>query len=81
MRNSPKFNKQKCMECKYHAEGTAGWQLEKRRVYCNFAILNSYTCLKRGAKGTAVDIRGENYEKCKLFSKGAIIHEESRSLL
>ena len=50
MKDKPKFNKRKCMKCKYHAFSTDGYRAVTKRgsrgVVCNYATITGITCLK-----------------------------------
>lgn len=71
----PKFNKQKCLKCKYHGLGCGGYPAKVGfngrtvSVYCNYSILER-TCLKRLKNGQVIDLRGDDYNDCKLFEAG-----------
>ena len=74
-----KFNKQKCLKCRYHNYGCGGYlaTVRKRRqaVYCNYASITGNTCLKPTGLFTTVDVRGDDYNNCKLFLEGDLIEE------
>lgn len=80
-RRKPKFNKKRCLECKYHGFGH-GYYVEmkgkKYPVYCNYASITDSTCLKPLNSEESYDLRGEDYENCLLFSSGDAIEEEKR---
>ena len=82
MRNKPKFDKSKCLKCKYHGRGKNGYSTRKGNttvaVFCDFATITDTTCLKRNDKGTAKDLRGEDFDNCKLFSPGKAEREFSK---
>jgi hypothetical protein len=63
-----KFNKKKCRQCVYHASLSSGGT-----IICSFATrnLNDDTCLYKGDDGKIHDRRGEDYEHCLLYIKGA----------
>ena len=60
-----KFNKQKCKQCVYH-------RVMGAHVICNFATVTDTTCLHL-EENKVVDYRGEDYNNCKIFIKGARI--------
>lgn len=74
MRDKPKFNKQKCLKCKYHAFSSNGYRAVigrgSRDVICNFATITGITCLKPEPGYSTSDLRGEDYDNCKLFVEG-----------
>ena len=78
-RNKPKFNKDYCMECKYHGYASGVWSADlngkKVGVYCNYAAVTDSTCLKPTGLDSCMDLRGDDYENCKLFSPGAAMEE------
>ena len=72
---SVKFNKEKCLNCKYASVSTSyatslGYRVKDKDgiiyyVMCDYACKTGETCLKKD--GT--DIRGDEYNNCKLYSK------------
>lgn len=74
MRNKPKFNKRKCLECKYRGYISQGHLIrtgnKSVHVCCNFASITGITCLKPLSGYRTTDLRGDNYNNCKLFVKG-----------
>lgn len=75
-RNKPKFDKQKCIKCMYHCNLTGGFRAkigDKNYVsiVCDYATINRQTCLINTSEGT-IDLRGEDYNDCKLFKEGAV---------
>ena len=60
-----KFDKKKCKICNYRGERSGGYNLS-----CNYSGITGETCLKRGPKGTVIDIRGDDPENCLLFEPG-----------
>ena len=79
--SKPKFNKKKCLKCKYHGIGHNGYpvrlsgSIKSLRVYCNYSITGS-SCLKPISTYKTTDIRGEDYDNCLLFSPGEMIKED-----
>lgn len=75
--DKPKFNKRKCLKCKYHS---AGFGVPIRdgdkqlRVHCNYSATGK-TCLRKTENGI-IDTRGDDYNHCKLYVKGKVIEEE-----
>lgn len=65
-----KFNKDKCLKCRYHGLGCNGHTVRigtrALPVFCNYSATEN-TCLKKTEDGQIVDIRGDDYENCKLF--------------
>ena len=76
MKNKPKFNKSKCLKCKYHGLGCGGYTVRRNKsmvhVYCNYAFINDMTCLQPGPRNTTIDLRGDDYDNCKLFVEGKV---------
>lgn len=77
-RNKPKFRKSRCLKCKYHGLGSHGYLVNINgkgiHIYCNYAVTGK-TCLKPSGPFETIDIRGEDYDDCKLFSPGKMIKE------
>lgn len=67
MSNKTKFNKAKCHTCIYRG-GTSG--MKANQLICNYAAITGKTCLRRGDKGDAVDIRGNDGENCRIYERG-----------
>ena len=78
IRNKPKFRKSKCIKCKYHGLGGHGYLVNINgkgiHIYCNYSVTGK-TCLKPSGPFETIDIRGEDYDDCKLFSPGKRIQE------
>lgn len=75
--DKPKFNKDKCVKCKYHGLNvgyTADVKGQKRLVYCNYSATGN-TCLKRVGEDKIKDLRGTRFNDCKLFEEGEMIEE------
>jgi hypothetical protein len=74
MRKGPKFNKRKCLRCKYHTHMSQGYSVRvghrSIHVCCNFATVTGITCLKPEPGHRTSDLRGEDYDDCKLFVEG-----------
>lgn len=70
-----KFNKDKCKKCKYHRKFPSG-----QFVFCNYASLTDQTCLRSIGK-EVIDIRGDKYNGCKLFSEGKALDDKTDNLL
>lgn len=66
----PKFNKDKCAKCKFRFRSSFVL------IGCNYATVTGHTCLRKSADGTIIDIRGNNYNHCRLFEEGARIREQ-----
>jgi len=67
-----KFNKSKCLQCKYRCtfSGGAGLKVSPQNVACYYGALSQTgTCLRLVNK-QIVDIRGDDYNNCKLYEKG-----------
>ena len=70
-----KFDKKRCLKCKYHAGCNTEVGGQYSRVICNYASINRSSCLKRGVNGSVVDSRGDDFYNCLLFEQGAAIKE------
>ena len=81
MRNKPKFKKSRCLKCKYHGIGHGSFSTKvddkSIQVYCNYATIAESTCLKPINNKEVIDMRGEDYYNCLLFSEGAMIKEKN----
>ena len=66
----PKFNLDKCVQCRFHGTG-AGYPVGSRHlpIFCNYAGIKDKTCLCL-IKGEVVDRRGDDPNNCQLFEKG-----------
>ena len=75
MPEGAKFNKDKCLRCRFHGVGYGGYITTKRKynrsIFCDYACINNTTCLKPVSTYETEDIRGDDYDNCKLFSSGA----------
>lgn len=70
-----KFNKRKCLQCKYHGcKGNLGYPVRVNNktynIYCDFICQTNISPLKQGPNKTVIDLRGNNYNDCQLFVKG-----------
>lgn len=86
MRNKPKFDKQKCLKCRYHCKFSAGYHVvdgkgEGENIACNYASITNSTCLKRVARDELKDIRGEDFNNCKLFVEGNAIMGKGKGVI
>jgi hypothetical protein len=76
MRDKPKFDKYKCYTCRYHGVGSNGYPItvnkRKVRVYCDYLSIMDSSCLKPINGQDNVDLRGEDFNNCKLYTKGNI---------
>ena len=75
MESKSKFNKKKCLKCKYHGTGcghSVKTQAGVLKVHCNYSIVDK-TCLQKLDDGTIIDRRGDDYDNCKLYEKGKVI--------
>ena len=81
MRNKPKFSKKRCLRCKYHGLGHHGFVTcidgKGVNIYCNYATITGHTCLKPVSPHESVDLRGDDYYNCRLFSEGKMIRERN----
>ena len=70
-----KFNRRKCMKCKYHGNTASDTQAKSvTQVYCNYLSLTGRTCLK-SYKGVTIDRRGYEFDNCLLFEEGEKLRE------
>ena len=73
-KSNPKFNKYKCIKCIYRGEGQIGYPIRYKgqfiRVHCNYVGCTNSTCLKPISTYAIIDIRGDDYDNCKLFVEG-----------
>ena len=70
-----KFDKRKCLKCKYHGTRFGNFvQVKKNekemgmRIHCNYSATGE-TALKM-VDGKLVDTRGDDYKHCLLYEKG-----------
>ena len=73
--SKPKFDKNKCLKCKYrNTSNTLGYVIKHNNkpvhIHCDYAFLTKTTCLQPGPNNTVVDLRGEDYNNCMLFVEG-----------
>lgn len=73
MRKGSKFDKKKCLKCKWHGTGI-GYpvkisEIRHDVIHCNWSSYNDSACLKM-VNGEVIDIRGDDYHHCKLFEEG-----------
>lgn len=84
--NKPKFNKKKCLKCKYHSKHPIGWPVRVKQkdgtyktvnVSCNYNF-SGEVALKRDAsnKNGYKDSRGDDYNNCLLFKEGPQLKED-----
>ena len=59
-----KHSKKRCRRCIYR-----GNMQGPSLLFCNYAAVTDRTCLRREGN-KVIDIRGEEYEQCKLFEEG-----------
>lgn len=76
-RKGAKFDKEKCLHCKYHTEQYRGYTVKRGcrfvNVSCNYASATGSTCLKRKDNSSVVDMRGNDYNNCMLYEEGPMI--------
>ena len=82
MKKKAKFDKQKCMQCKYHGRGMSGYSARRGdttvAIFCDYATITGDTCIRRTPKGYTEDIRGEDFDNCRLFYPGKVKRELSK---
>lgn len=77
-----KFSPKRCAECKYRGVVSGGSSNRKRkRHYCNYSNITGTTCLKRVSADTIIDIRGNDYNACKLYTKGEQIIPDNHPVI
>lgn len=79
--NDTKFNIKKCRTCIYRGTVSGGVKSSAKgirinNVCCYYASNTGNTCLKRTNSNTLNDIRGNDYENCKLYKKGNAIRNQ-----
>lgn len=79
-KGKPKFDKVKCVKCKYHGRGyNLGWltNIGQRNmyVYCNYALSTGLCTLYKDKNKNTIDRRGSDFNNCLLFEKGQPKHE------
>lgn len=87
--NKPKFDKKKCLTCTYHGDGVGycvripakGGTFTHKTVNCNYAGVTGETCLKPAPNNTIIDLRGDDYDNCKLYKEGKQITVELREMV
>ena len=80
-RIKPKFDKQKCLKCRWHGMGL-GWSAimpdgKNVSIHCNYSGYHDTTPLRSGANSTILDLRGEDYDNCLLYVEGMPDEEET----
>lgn len=80
-----KFDRSKCRSCIYRGRVSGGQQYIKgeriNNVCCNYAAITGNTCLKYNNAHKLDDIRGDNYDECKLYKKGKAIQNTPDSIV
>lgn len=76
--SKPKFNKKKCLKCKFHGTGV-GYPVRVKskngnwttiNVHCNYgAGQGGSSCLRPLNCQETYDLRGEDYDNCLLFKE------------
>lgn len=66
-----KFDRKKCLTCIYRG-GSQGSCTSIKNLHCNYSGIMTATCLKRipNKDGEIMDIRGKDYDNCRLYEKG-----------
>lgn len=69
----PRFDKQRCLKCKYHNIGTSlGYPVRTedgiKNVYCDYLCKTGKSPIKPMEKST-IDLRGDSYHHCELFKE------------
>lgn len=77
MKGKPKFDKNKCLKCKYHIERLGGYHAKRVgrevSVMCNYLGATGHSCLTLDDNGVKIDRRGEDHKDCKLYQKGKML--------
>lgn len=68
----PKFNKKRCLECRYCGVGKGGFVVNGKSLFCDYATITNSTCLRRTRKGEVIDLRGSDYDNCLLYAPGKV---------
>ncbi len=74
-KKKPKFDKERCLKCKYHGSGyNLGWLCcighRNMYIYCNYCCATDSSTLTLDEHKNVIDRRGENYHNCLLFEEG-----------
>ena len=75
-----KFSTKKCAKCIYRGVVTGGSATSKR-YYCNYSSITGTTCLKRISADTIIDIRCNDYNGCKLYTRGKQIIPDNHPVI
>jgi len=82
IRRNPKFDKKKCLVCKYHGIGCGGFTVRKHNnmihVFCDYATITKDTCLTKTTDGATIDRRGDDYDNCQLYDAGNVSRDRSQ---
>ncbi len=74
VKQRPKFNPRRCLECVYHGELSCGTPIKTKRgqknVFCDYSSITEDCCLKLDSNREVYDIRGYDYDGCLKFEKG-----------
>lgn len=79
MRSTPKFNKTKCLKCKYHGGGSSlnlGYPVHTENgdikyIYCDYMCVTGRSPIEPTPKRGIYDIRGNDYDNCRLYERGS----------
>ena len=77
-KHGEKFDKQRCLKCKWHGTGigyparTMGkdGKMVTVMVHCNYSAYHERSCLRGIGKDGHYDIRGEEWDDCLLYEEG-----------
>ena len=76
IKSKPKFNKRKCLTCKFHGEASWGYPVKSGdtsiHVSCDYISLTKDSCLKTDGKGEIIDTRGNDYNNCLKYKSGKL---------
>lgn len=74
VKQRPKFNPRRCLECVYHGELSCGTPIKTKRgqknVFCDYSCITGETCLHKNNHGDIYDIRGCEYDNCLMYEEG-----------
>lgn len=80
-----KFNKEKCARCQYRGTNGLGVPVQVNgssvRIYCNFCGTTDKTCLRMKNRKEVYDIRGNDYNNCKMFVEGNALESKEKKLI
>ena len=78
IKSSPKFDKMKCLTCKYRSQAmNLEWPVKVgskiKYVYCNYLCVTGISTLTKNG-----DRRGTDYDNCLLYEEGDMITKREK---